>query len=63
MGGMLEAVENGFVQREVAKSAWKYQRDVENGRQVIVGVNAYVDESEPPIEVLKITREAEQNQK
>ncbi|MBU4173697.1 MAG: methylmalonyl-CoA mutase [Actinobacteria bacterium] len=63
MGGMLEAVENGFIQREVARAAWRYQKDVESGKQVIVGVNKYVEEDEPPIELLKITQEMEDAQK
>ena len=63
LGGMLEAVEHGFIQREVARAAWKYQKDVEKGQQVIVGVNKYVDEEEPRIELLKITQEMEDVQK
>ncbi|HEY5493976.1 MAG TPA: methylmalonyl-CoA mutase family protein [Candidatus Anoxymicrobiaceae bacterium] len=63
MGGMLEAVEQGYVQREVARAAWRYQKDVELGRQVIVGVNKYVDEGEPPLELLKITQEMEDEQR
>jgi methylmalonyl-CoA mutase, N-terminal domain len=63
LGGMLEAVEHGYIQREVARSAWRYQKDVESGQQVIVGVNKYVDEKEPRIELLKITQEMEDAQK
>ena len=55
LGGMLEAVEHGYIQREVARAAWRYQKDVESGQQVIVGVNKYVDEKEPRIDLLKIT--------
>lgn len=63
MGGMLEAVENGYIQREVARAAWRYQKEMEKGRQVVVGVNKYVDEKEPPIEILKVTQEMEDAQK
>ncbi len=63
LGGMLEAVEHGYIQREVARAAWRYQKDVESGRQVIVGVNRYVEEKEPPVELLKITQEMEDAQK
>jgi methylmalonyl-CoA mutase N-terminal domain/subunit len=63
MGGMLEAVEQGYIQREVARAAWRYQKDLESGRQVIVGVNKYVDEGEAPLELLKITQEMEDAQK
>src|SRR5262245_34198286 len=41
MGGMVEAVEAGFPQKEIHESAYRYQRAVERGEKVIVGVNAY----------------------
>jgi methylmalonyl-CoA mutase N-terminal domain/subunit len=41
MGGMVEAVEAGFPQKEIQESAYRYQRAVERGEKVIVGVNAY----------------------
>jgi len=63
MGGMLEAVENGYIQREVARAAWRYQAEVEKGEQVIVGVNKYAGETEPRMELLKITQEMEDAQK
>jgi methylmalonyl-CoA mutase, N-terminal domain len=63
MGGMIEAVESGYIQREVAKAAWRYQQDVETGRQVIVGVNKYVEEERAPVEILKISQEIEDAQK
>jgi len=62
-GGMLEAVENGYIQREVARSAWRYQKDIESGSKVIVGVNKYVDEHQPSIDLLKIMQETEDAQK
>ncbi len=46
MGGMIEAVKRGFPQREIAESSYRFQREVEEGRRVIVGVNKYVDENE-----------------
>jgi methylmalonyl-CoA mutase N-terminal domain/subunit len=63
MGGMLEAVENGYIQREVARAAWRYQKGVEGGEQVIVGVNKYADEAEPRVDILKIGQEMEDAQK
>jgi len=63
MGGMLEAVESGYIQREVARAAYRYQKDVESGKQVIVGVNKYVDEEEQTINYLKISEEMENAQK
>jgi len=62
-GGMLEAVEGGYIQREVARAAWRYQKDVEAGRQVIVGVNRYIEEEEPPMELLRVSQEMEDAQK
>ena len=63
MGGMLEAVEAGYIQREVAKAAWRYQKEVEGGQQVIVGVNRYGEEEDPPVRILKITQDMEDDQK
>jgi methylmalonyl-CoA mutase, N-terminal domain len=47
MGGMVEAIEKGFPQREVQESAYQYQRALERGDQTIVGVNKYAMEDEP----------------
>ncbi len=47
MGGMVEAVEKGFPQREIQESAYQYQKAVERGEQSIVGVNKYQMEDEP----------------
>jgi methylmalonyl-CoA mutase N-terminal domain/subunit len=63
MGGMLEAVENGYIQREVARAAWRYQTSLETGRQVIVGVNKYAEDKEPGIDILKISQEMEDAQR
>jgi methylmalonyl-CoA mutase N-terminal domain/subunit len=53
MGGMVSAIELGFPQKEIADSSYAYQRAVEGGQKVIVGVNEYVMEEEPP-EILRI---------
>ena len=47
MGGMVDAVEKGFPQREVQESAYQYQKALERGDQTIVGVNRYAMEDEP----------------
>ena len=47
MGGMVEAVEKGFPQREIQESAYQYQKALERRDQTIVGVNKYVMENEP----------------
>jgi len=50
MGGMVKAIEQGFPQKEIADSSYAYQRAVEAGEKIIVGVNDYViDEKQPPI--------------
>ncbi len=58
MGGMVRAVEMGFPQQEIADSAYQYQRSVERGEKVIVGVNMFQDENEVrPIPILTIDEE------
>jgi methylmalonyl-CoA mutase N-terminal domain/subunit len=47
MGGAVEAIEAGYIQREIADSAYKYQRDIESGDKVIVGVNKFVVAEKP----------------
>lgn len=54
MGGMLRAVEAGYPQREIAESAYRWQREIEEGERVVVGVNAFRSEEEDPIPILKI---------
>ena len=53
MGGMVAGIERGFPQKEIAEASYAYQRAVEGGQKVIVGVNEYVMEEEPP-EILRI---------
>jgi len=47
MGGAVEAIEAGYIQREIADSAYKYQRDIESGEKVIVGVNKFIVAEKP----------------
>ncbi|HET8732518.1 MAG TPA: methylmalonyl-CoA mutase family protein, partial [Anaeromyxobacteraceae bacterium] len=54
MGGMLRAVEEGFPQKELAESAYRWQREVESGERVVVGVNEFRTEEDDPIPLLKI---------
>jgi methylmalonyl-CoA mutase N-terminal domain/subunit len=54
MGGAVAAVEQGFVQEEIARSAYAAQREVEGGQSVIVGVNRYRVEDEPRVPVTQI---------
>jgi methylmalonyl-CoA mutase, N-terminal domain len=62
MGGMLKAIEVGYPQREIAESAFLYQRQLEQGIKTVVGVNKYSIPEEIPIEVLKIDPLMEERQ-
>jgi methylmalonyl-CoA mutase N-terminal domain/subunit len=48
MGGMVRAIERGFPQKEIAEASYAYQRAVENKEKIIVGVNEYVVQEQPP---------------
>jgi len=62
-GGALAAIERGDVQREIQESAYRYQRQVESGERVIVGVNRFQEEGEePPGDILRIDAEVERAQ-
>jgi methylmalonyl-CoA mutase, N-terminal domain len=54
LGGMVEAIEQGFPQREIADASYKFQQAVERRDKVIVGVNDYVQEDEAPVPILYI---------
>ncbi|MDA1185147.1 MAG: methylmalonyl-CoA mutase family protein [Acidobacteria bacterium] len=62
MGGMVEAIERGYPQKEIAESAYAYQRGVEAGDRIVVGVNAYVADTEEPIPLLYIDQSAAETQ-
>jgi methylmalonyl-CoA mutase N-terminal domain/subunit len=62
MGGIVAAIEKGFPQREIQDSAYKYQKAVERGDQVIVGVNKYQMENEPQIQTLAIDESVRDHQ-
>jgi methylmalonyl-CoA mutase N-terminal domain/subunit len=63
MGGIVKAVEEGYPQREIARSAYDYQKKVERLDRVIVGINKYQHEGGDEIPTLKIELEVEQAQK
>jgi methylmalonyl-CoA mutase N-terminal domain/subunit len=54
MGGIIRAVEEGYPQREIAESAYRYQREVEQGERTIVGINRFQSGAAPDIALLKI---------
>jgi methylmalonyl-CoA mutase N-terminal domain/subunit len=61
-GGMIAALESGFFRREIADAAFAYQRDVDAKRKLIVGVNAFVEKEEKPLETLVIDDSVEREQ-
>jgi methylmalonyl-CoA mutase N-terminal domain/subunit len=54
LGGMVEAVNRGFPQREIADAAFEYQREIEAGVRKIVGVNSYTEGEDEPTPILRI---------
>ena len=62
MGGMVEAIERGYPQKEIAESSYTFQQAVEAREKIIVGVNDFVAEGEPPISILYIDEKAEEQQ-
>jgi methylmalonyl-CoA mutase N-terminal domain/subunit len=62
MGGMLRAIETGYVQREIQESAYRYQRAIESQDEIVVGVNRFQIDAEPPVPLLHIDAALEQEQ-
>src|SRR5215203_2266659 len=62
MGGMLRAIEKGYVQREIQESAYRYQKAIESQEQVVVGVNRFQVDEETPVNVLRIDPALEEAQ-
>lgn len=62
LGGMLRAIEAGYVQREIQESAYRYQKAIEAGEQIVVGVNRFQMAEEPPVKVLRIDPSLEKRQ-
>lgn len=54
MGGAVKAIEKGFMQREIQKSAYTYQKQIESGERVVIGVNKFISESEMPKDLLRV---------
>ncbi len=63
MGGILNAVKNGYIQREIASTSYRRQKRLESGDEIMVGVNSHAEESEKPISILRISKNAEETQK
>jgi methylmalonyl-CoA mutase N-terminal domain/subunit len=62
LGGMVEAVRTGFPQREIADASYVLQHEIDTARRPVVGVNCHRDESEVPMEILRIDAALEQKQ-
>ena len=61
-GGMVEAVERGYPQREIAASAYRLQRQVESGEKTVVGVNKYEQDEQPDIPTLRVDESIQKEQ-
>ena len=61
--GMLRAITSGYIEREIARSAYEYQQRIESGQQVIVGLNQYQSESQQKLELFQFDPEEEEWQK
>jgi methylmalonyl-CoA mutase N-terminal domain/subunit len=62
MGGMLTAIEKNYPQKEIADSAYHYQKQIDDGKRVVVGVNKYATEEALPVELLEINETLEKLQ-
>jgi methylmalonyl-CoA mutase N-terminal domain/subunit len=63
MGGAIAAIEKGFFQREIADTAYKYQREIDEKSRTIVGVSDYAaEEGECPVELLRVSPDVEEQQ-
>src|SRR5437773_5800414 len=62
MGGMVEAIERGFPQTEIAESSYRFQQAFERKEKIMVGVNEFVQQDDPPIQILYIDDSASDTQ-
>ncbi|NOQ84583.1 MAG: methylmalonyl-CoA mutase [Myxococcales bacterium] len=62
LGGMVEAVERGYPQREIAGSAYRLQRQIESGEKTVVGVNKYEQDGDPDIPTLRVDESIQKEQ-
>ena len=63
LGGAPAAIEKGFIQQEIMDAAYKYQRDIEEGEKIIVGMNKYQIKEDPPTGLLRVDPAVEEMQK
>jgi methylmalonyl-CoA mutase N-terminal domain/subunit len=62
LGGVVPAIEQNFMQREIAEASYRYQTEVEREQRIVVGVNRYRLDDEPPLEILRIDPALERKQ-
>jgi methylmalonyl-CoA mutase N-terminal domain/subunit len=62
LGGVIPAIEKGFFQREIAESAYRYQKEIDENKRIIVGVNHFTLDEEPSIPILKMDEKGEERQ-
>jgi methylmalonyl-CoA mutase, N-terminal domain len=62
VGGMIAAIQAGFFRREIADAAFAFQRDVDAKRKLIVGVNAFIEPDQKPMDVLTVNSQVEHDQ-
>jgi methylmalonyl-CoA mutase, N-terminal domain len=62
LGGMVEAIKQNYPQREIAEASFRLQEEIERGERIVVGVNRYQQEGDPPLQILRIPRELERKQ-
>jgi methylmalonyl-CoA mutase N-terminal domain/subunit len=62
LGGAVQAIEAGYLQREILDAAYRWQREVESGERIVVGVNEYVVDEAPPGEIHRISPDLEREQ-
>lgn len=62
MGGVVKAIDKGFFQREISRSAYQYQKSLEQKEKYHVGVNIFEEEGRPKLEILKISKQVERDQ-
>ena len=63
MGGAIKALESGYIQEQIAESAYRYQKEIESKKRIVVGVNQFQMDEEPLKDILRILPEVERYQK
>ena len=62
MGGMVTAIEAGYVQTEIQRAAYRYNQEVESGQRIVVGVNAYQVTEQEPRDIMRVSRQVQEDQ-